>query len=97
MNNIESRLQSKIRKRLKELGCDVLILNPKPGIPRGWEDITFFKEGFWGCIEVKASPTAPYQPGQREMIAKHNKMSWSRRVDPKNWPEVQAELEGMLQ
>lgn len=94
--SIESRLQSQIRKDLKGMGCDVLVIKPQPGIPDGWEDITFFKEGFWGCIEVKDSPTAGYQPLQEERIKKHNEWSWARRVDPTDWPEIRIELEMML-
>ena len=96
MNKIEKRLQSQIRKDLKAMGCDVLVIKPQPGIPNGWEDITFFKEGFWGTIEVKDSPTAPYQPLQKERLAKHAEWSWSRRVDPTNWLETKIELEAML-
>lgn len=93
MSKIESRLQSDIRKHLKSLGFDVLVIRPQPGIPDGWEDITFFKEGFWGTIEVKDSPTAPFQPLQAERLKKHNEWSWARRVDPTNWPETKIELE----
>lgn len=96
MNKTESRLQSEIRKYLKSKGCDVLIIKPQPGIPDGWEDITFFLEGFWGTIEVKASKTAPYRPLQKERLEKHSKWSWARGVYPENWQEVKAELEGIL-
>jgi Holliday junction resolvase len=94
--NIESRLQSEIRKFLKSKGCDVLVIKPQPGIPDGWEDITFFKEGFYGMIEVKDSPTAKYQPLQKERIKKHNEWSWAKRVDPSNWQQIQVELEFIL-
>lgn len=96
MSKIESRLQSDVRKYLKSMGCDVLVIKPQPGIPDGWEDITFFKEGFWGTIEVKDSPKAPYQPLQEERLKKHAEWSWSRRVDPTNWQEVKIELEFIL-
>lgn len=96
MSKIESRLQADIRKHLRSLGCDVLVIKPQPGIPDGWEDITFFKEGFWGTIEVKDSPTAPYQPLQEERLKKHSEWSWAKRVDPSNWQEIKIELEFML-
>ena len=94
--SIERRLQSEIRKELKSLGCEVLVIRPQPGIPTGWEDIMFFKEGFWGCLEVKASPTAPYQDLQEERIKKHNEWSWSKRVDPTDWSDIRAELRELL-
>ena len=94
--SVESRLQSEIRKELKSLGCDVLVIKPQPGIPWGWEDIMFIKEGFWGCIETKKDPTAPYEPLQEERIEKHNQWSWSKRVDPTDWPEIRNELRRIL-
>lgn len=92
----EKSLQNEIRKELKSLGCEVLVIRPQPGIPDGWEDIMFLKEGFWGCLEVKASPTAPYQKLQKERIEKHMAWSWSKRVDPTDWHKIRDELRGML-
>lgn len=92
----ESTLQTKIRKYLKSKGCDVMVIRPQPGIPDGWEDIMFIKEGFWGCLETKKDPTAPYQPLQEERIKKHNQWSWSKRVDPTDWESIKEELEIIL-
>lgn len=96
MNGIEKRLQTEIRKHLKSLGCEVLVIRPNPGIPDGWEDITFFHKKFWGTFEVKDSPEAPYQPLQEERIKKHNEWSYARRVDPTNWQEIKIELEMLI-
>jgi hypothetical protein len=92
----ESTLQTNIKRELKSLGCEVLVIRPQPGIPDGWEDIMFLKEGFWGCLETKKDPKAPYQPLQKERIKKHNEWSWSKRVDPTTWPEIRTELRSML-
>lgn len=92
----ESTLQSNIRRFLKSKGCEVLVIRPQPGIPDGWEDIMFLKEGFWGCIETKKDPSSPYQPLQEERIRKHNEWSWSRRVDPISWLDTKKELEEIL-
>lgn len=92
----ESNLQSNIRKYLKDKGCYVLVLTGVPGIPDGMTDILFMLEGFWGAIEVKAARGSPYQPLQKETIAKFNAWSWARRVDPTTWPGVRAELDGIL-
>lgn len=94
--SVESSLQSDIRDYLRSKGCYVLVLNPRPGIPKGCLDLIFMLEGFWGSIEVKDSPKAKYQPLQLETLKKFDEWSWARRVDPTNWPEVQAELELML-
>lgn len=94
--NIESTLQSNIRKYLKSKGCHVLVLTGGPGIPDGTPDIIFMLEGFWGAIEVKARPSSTYQPLQKETLEKFNDWSWARRVDPATWPEARAELEIIL-
>lgn len=94
-NTVEKRLQSEIRKEAKSLGFEVLVIRPQPGIPDGFEDILLLKEGFWGTIEVKDSPTAPYQPLQKERITKHDDWSWARRVDPTNWHDVREELRAL--
>lgn len=94
----EAVLQTKIRTYLKGKGCYVLKTQPdaRGGAPTGCPDIFFFKEGFWGAIEIKASPAAPYRPLQLETLLKLNEWSWARRVDPTNWLDTQKELEMML-
>lgn len=94
----ETELQANIRKFLKGKGCYTIKTRPdaRGSTPTGCPDIFFFKEGFWGAIEVKASPKAPYQVLQKETLQKLNEWSWAKRVDPTNWPEVKKELEGLL-
>lgn len=92
----ESKLQSNIRNYLKSKGCYVLVIKPQPGIPDGMADILFMLEGFWGALEVKPDPKAPYQPLQQETLEKFDEWSWARRVDPSNWLEIREELEVML-
>lgn len=96
--SIESILQSKIRKYLKDKGCYVLKTRPdaRGGAPTGCPDILFMLEGFWGAIEVKDSPKAPYRPLQRETLELFNNWSWAKRVDPTNWKEIKEELERIL-
>lgn len=94
----ESALQSEIRKYLKDKGCYIIKTRPdaRGSVPTGCPDLFFFKEGFWGAIEVKASPKAPYQVLQKETLEKLNAWSWAKRVDPTTWPAIKAELELML-
>jgi len=94
----ETRLQANIRTYLKNKGCYVLKTRPdaRGGAPTGCPDVFFFKEGFWGAIEVKASPKAPYRVLQKETLELLADWSWAKRVDPTTWPEVRAELEGIL-
>lgn len=78
----------KIRRWLKSKGC--LSFNTENSL------IIFFKDGFWGALEVKKSKTAKFQPLQKEMVAKMDEMSWARVVYPENWEEIQKELEEIL-
>lgn len=95
---VESRLQAKIRTYLKAKGCYVLKTRPdaRGGAPTGCPDILFMLEGFWGAIEVKDGPKAPYRPLQKETLEMFDEWSWARRVDPTNWPVVREELDRIL-
>jgi Holliday junction resolvase len=94
----ESNLQATIRKHLKDKGCYVLKTRPdaRGGAPTGCPDIIFMLEGFWGAIEVKATPQAPYRTLQKETLEKLDAWSFARRVDPTNWPAVREELDKIL-
>jgi Holliday junction resolvase len=92
----ESNLQSRIVKYLKSKGCYVVKTRPGVGTPDGCPDIIFMLEGFWGALEVKASPIAEYQPLQKITLERMNQWSWARRVDPTDWVEVKTELEAIL-
>lgn len=92
----ESGLQSKIIKYLESKGCYVIKTRPGGGTPVGCPDIIFMLEGFYGCLESKASPKARYQPLQKETLEKLNNWSWAKRVDPSNWDEIREELEIIL-
>lgn len=92
----ESQLQSDIVKYLRSKGCYVIKTKPGVGTPTGCPDVIFLLEGFWGVIEVKASPKAPYQSLQKETLEKLGAWSFARRVDPTTWMEVKTELEVIL-
>lgn len=94
---MEAKLQREIIKFLKDNGCYVLKLRPGMGVPRGAPDIVVLYGAAHCEIEVKASPTAPWQPGQEATLdflrrnGKHpNKFVY--RADPQNWPEIKADL-----
>ena len=92
----EANFQSKIVKYLRSKDCIVLKYQQNATTMAGIPDILFLKEGFWGAIEVKKSKTAKFRPGQKEMVAKMNEMSWAKAVYPENWVETQKELEDIL-
>ena len=96
MSGVEATLQTKITRYLRSKGCYVIKTQAGPGVPRGCPDVLFFKEGFYGAIEVKASKTARFQPLQRETVAKLDDWSWARVCYPANWPEIRQELDVIL-
>lgn len=92
----EADFQATIIKWLRHNGCLVLKYQQNATTRAGIPDILFLKEGFWGAIEVKKAKNAPFRPGQKEMIAKMDEMSWAKAVYPENWADTQAELGQML-
>lgn len=92
----EAKFQAKIISWLKKQGCLPIKYEQNATTKAGIPDIIFFKEGFWGALEVKKSKTAKFQPLQKEMIAKMDEMSWARAVYPENWDEIKKELEEIL-
>lgn len=94
--NKEATFEKKVVKHLKDKGCVVIKMQAGPGVPKGFPDRLFLKEGFWGTFEIKASKKSKYQPLQKERIGQLDEMSYSRAVYPENWEEIKAELETML-
>lgn len=92
----EADFQAKVIKWLRAKGCLVIKYQQNATTRASIPDILFLKEGFWGAIETKRSRTAKYQPGQKEMVAKMDKMSWARVAYPENWDEIMKELEEIL-
>ena len=93
---LEKDFQAKVVKWLKAQHCIVLKYQQNATTRASIPDILFLKEGFWGAIECKKSKTAKYRPGQKEMVAKMDEMSWARVVFPENWSEIKGELEEIL-
>lgn len=92
----EVSVQQKIIKYLKSKGCYVIKTHPGFGTPSGAPDVLFFKEGFYGAIECKASRTSKWQPLQKETLAKFDAWSYGRALYPENYDKIVAELETML-
>lgn len=89
----EAKLQSKIIKWLKDQGAYVIKTKPQPGTPVGCPDVVFMFGHKWGVIEVKASATAPFRPGQQATL--HHLKSWGPFVyvaHPDNWLIIRDEL-----
>ena len=92
----ESDFQAKIIRYLKARGCVALKYQQNATTIAGVADIVFFKEGFYGWIEVKRAKNAPRRPGQEQFIQRMNEWSWARVVWPENWEETKKDLERIL-
>ena len=94
MAGAEALLQSKIIKWLKGHDLYVIKTHPGMGTPAGCPDVIALGRGRWIAIEVKASPSAPYQPGQEATLSYLSKKNmFVYRADPTNWPEIQRQIE----
>lgn len=95
---MEAEVQKRLIKYLKGKGCYVIKTqsNVRGAIPVGCPDVFAFYEGWWGAFEVKAAPNSPYQPLQKETLAKLADWSYAKRVDPSNIDEIIAELDRIL-
>ena len=85
----ESDFQADLIRWLKSKGCFVIKHQAGPGVPAGTADLSFYKEGFYGFIEVKLRKNSKHQPGQDPFIKKMNEWSYARFL----WPEAFEELE----
>ena len=90
---IESKLQSNIISWLKLNKVYVIKTRPGAGTPVGCPDIIGLYHNQWLAIEVKASNTASFQPGQRytlELLRGYSKFVYV--VYPETWAEVKDDL-----
>ena len=93
MAQVEANLQSKIISWLKINGVFVIKTRVLPGVPVGTPDIIGLYGNKWLAIEVKASSTAKYRPGQYETLRRlRDGNNWVYKVYPENWPQIKEEL-----
>lgn len=96
---LEKDLQKTIISWLRLQKCVVIKYQQNATTRAALPDIFFLKDGFWGAIEVKKTKVSPFRPGQREMVAKLDSMSWAKVVwggKNSNWPDVKKELMEIL-
>lgn len=83
---MESKLQSEIISWLKINKVYVIKTKPGPGTPVGCPDIIGLYKNKWLAIEVKASETAKFQPGQKftlQTLKADNEFVYV--IYPENW------------
>lgn len=93
---MEKKVQNRLIKFLRSKGCFVMKITVVPGIPTGTPDVWFFKEGFWGCAEIKGNEKSKFQPLQKETIEKLSQWSWCKVVHSNNVENILDELDSIL-
>lgn len=91
--DLESRYQTKVCDRLREMfpGCMIIRLDPNyiQGIP-DW--LLLWKER-WATLEIKRDPESSHRPNQDYYVDKMNNMSFSAFIFPENEERVLYELQ----
>lgn len=89
----ESRFQSRLIKRLKNMfpGCEIIRgdATRQQGIP----DLFILWGPYWASLEVKESKDAPRQPNQNHFIEKLGDMSFAAYIYPENEEVVLSALQ----
>lgn len=89
---LESIIQSKLIKELKETFPGCMVLKNDPDYIQGIPDIIVLHKNKWATLECKKSATAERQPNQEYYINTMNDMSFSRFIYPENKDTVIKEL-----
>ena len=84
----ESKFQSNLIKKIKELFPECMVLKNDPTYIQGIPDLLILYNDKWAALECKKSKDAPAQPNQPYYVEKMNKMSYSSFVYPENKEEV---------
>ena len=92
MSKLESKFQSDLKKKIKEMfpGCYCEKWEVKQGIP---DLVILFPNGRWATLENKKSKSASKRPNQEYYVNDMDSKSFSRFVYPENVEEVLHDLQ----
>jgi Holliday junction resolvase len=93
---MEAKVQKRLIDYLRKKGCYVIKTKPGMGTKVGCPDIIALLEGCWLAFEIKAHANSPFQPLQKEVLAKLADWSIARVVHSENIDEVIADLDKIL-
>ena len=89
----ESKFQSNLIKKIKEMFDDCIVLKNDANYLQGFPDILILYKDKWAVLENKKSSTASHRPNQDHYINLTNMMSFGRFIFPENEKEVLDELQ----
>ena len=80
--------QSYVKKKLKKLYPEALILKTDPNDIQGLPDLLILYNDKWASLEAKGDATKYTQPNQLYYVSIMNEMSFSSFIFPENETEV---------
>lgn len=89
---LESAFQAKLKKKLKEMFPNCVVIKNDPENNQGFPDLTIFYNSHYALLECKRSEKASHQPNQDYYISLFDKMSFARFIYPENEKEVLYDL-----
>ncbi len=90
---LENKFKKELKKELKEMFPDCILINNNPNDIQGIPDLTILYKNKWATLECKKHKNAAIQPNQPYYVNKMNDMSFSRFISPQNKEEVLNELQ----
>ena len=89
----ENEYQAGLIKRIEKRFPGSMVLKNDARYLQGVPDLIVLHDKNWATLEVKREPDAHRQPNQSYYVAKMNRMSFSRVIDPENEREVLDDME----
>ena len=89
----ESKFQSELIKKLKNMFKGSIVMKTDPNYIQGIPDILILYKNKWASLECKQYLGARRQPNQSYFVDVMNEMSFSRFIYPENEMEVLDELQ----
>lgn len=87
-NSLESQFKKKIKKKIKDLFPDSIILPGDAKVVQGIPDMIILFSDLWAALEFKRSENASHRPNQEYYIDKMNNMSFASFICPENEDDV---------
>lgn len=97
MAKLESSIQARIIKKLKQRLPGVEIFKGDTRYKQGSPDLIVLYQDRWAILEVKRTATSSKQPNQGYYIDKLNKMSYAAFIHPGNEEEILDGIQRSLQ
>lgn len=93
----EPDYQQDLKKKIKALMPDAIVLKNDPNWLQGFPDLTILRGEKWAALEVKKDKHAKHRPNQDYYVGLANQMAYSSFIYPENEKEVLDGLQRALE